>query len=53
VPISVGQCIVATGEPHEIAILGTIRELGLELQITFNKGAVMVLPAGITYTESR
>jgi hydroxymethylpyrimidine pyrophosphatase-like HAD family hydrolase len=25
-----------------------IRELGLELQIIFNKGAVMVLPAGVS-----
>ncbi len=46
--ISVGRCIVATWEPHEIAVLETIRELGLGLQVIFNKGAVMVLPAGIT-----
>jgi phosphoglycolate phosphatase (TIGR01487 family) len=47
VPVSVGRSIVATWEPHEGAVLDAIRELGLELQITFNKGAVMVLPAGI------
>jgi hydroxymethylpyrimidine pyrophosphatase-like HAD family hydrolase len=47
-PISVGHCIVATWEPHQAAVLETIRELGLELEIIFNKGAVMVLPAGIT-----
>jgi hypothetical protein len=28
-------------------VLETIRELGLELQVIFNKGAVMVLPAGV------
>lgn len=28
-------------------MLATIREMGLELQIIFNKGAVMVLPAGV------
>ena len=28
-------------------MLQAIRELGLELQIIFNKGAVMVLPAGV------
>ena len=39
--------IVATWEPHETAVLETIRELGLELQVIFNKGAVMVLPAGV------
>ena len=28
-------------------MLETIRDLGLELQVIFNKGAVMVLPAGV------
>ena len=28
-------------------MLDTIRDLGLELQVIFNKGAVMVLPAGV------
>jgi HAD superfamily hydrolase (TIGR01484 family) len=46
-PISVGRSIVATWEPHEATVLSVIRELGLELQIIFNKGAVMVLPAGV------
>jgi len=46
-PLSVGSCIVATWEPHQNAVLEAIRELGLELQVTFNKGAVMVLPAGV------
>src|SRR5207302_5715657 len=46
-PISVGRVIVATWRPHEIAILKTIRDLGLEYQVIFNKDAVMVLPAGI------
>ncbi|MPZ78663.1 MAG: HAD-IIB family hydrolase [Deltaproteobacteria bacterium] len=46
VPVSVGQAIVSTWHPHENTVLDTIRELGLELQVIFNKGAVMVLPAG-------
>jgi hydroxymethylpyrimidine pyrophosphatase-like HAD family hydrolase len=46
-PLSVGRTIVATWEPNETAVLDAIRELGLELQIIFNKGAVMVLPANI------
>lgn len=46
-PISVGRTIVATWHPHEAAVLSIIRELGLELEIVFNKGAVMVLPTGI------
>lgn len=46
-PLTVGRSIVATWEPNEMAVLEAIRELGLELQIIFNKGAVMVLPAGV------
>jgi hydroxymethylpyrimidine pyrophosphatase-like HAD family hydrolase len=46
-PISTGRVIVATWEPHEKAVLKTIRDMGLELQIIFNKGAVMILPTGV------
>ncbi|HEY9237101.1 MAG TPA: HAD hydrolase family protein [Phenylobacterium sp.] len=46
-PLSVGRGIVATWEPNEGAVLETIQELGLEWQIIFNKGAVMVLPPGV------
>jgi hydroxymethylpyrimidine pyrophosphatase-like HAD family hydrolase len=48
VPLSVGRVIVATWEPHEREVLETIRDLGLELHVIFNKGAVMVLPAGVS-----
>jgi HAD superfamily hydrolase (TIGR01484 family) len=46
-PLSVGQVIVATWHPNETTVIEVIRELGLELEITFNKGAVMVLPPGV------
>lgn len=46
-PLYVGRSIVATREPYEGAVLQVIREMGLDLQIIFNKGAVMVLPAGV------
>ena len=46
-PLSVGRSIVASWEPMQDIVLETIRELGLELQIVFNKGAVMVLPSGV------
>ncbi|MBS1567783.1 MAG: HAD family phosphatase, partial [Bacteroidetes bacterium] len=46
-PVSVGKVIVATWEPHERAVLETIKEAGLEHQVIFNKGAVMILPPGI------
>ncbi|MDQ3874273.1 MAG: HAD-IIB family hydrolase, partial [Actinomycetota bacterium] len=46
-PLSVGRVIVATWHPNEDVVLETIRDLGLELQVIFNKGAVMVLPSGV------
>ena len=45
--LEIGDVIVATWEPHESTVLETIRDLGLELQIIFNKGAVMILPTGV------
>ncbi|MER8374328.1 HAD-IIB family hydrolase [Mesorhizobium sp. M1409] len=46
-PLSVGRSIVATWEPHQATVLEVIKKLGLELEIIFNKGAVMILPSGI------
>ena len=47
-PLSVGRCIVATRTPHETAVLKTIEDMQLDLTIIFNKGAVMVLPSGVS-----
>ena len=46
-PLSVGRVIVATREPNQIDALEVVRELGLEHQVIFNKGAVMLLPPGV------
>jgi len=46
-PLTVGHSIVATWEPNETLVLQAIHELGLELHIIFNKGAVMVLPSNV------
>ncbi|HLJ97805.1 MAG TPA: HAD family hydrolase [Gemmataceae bacterium] len=46
-PLSTGQVIVATWRPFQAIVLEVIAELGLELQVILNKGAVMVLPTGI------
>jgi hydroxymethylpyrimidine pyrophosphatase-like HAD family hydrolase len=46
-PLSVGRTIVATREPYEKVAIEVIRDLGLELQVIFNKGAVMILPSGV------
>ena len=45
--VSVGNTIVATWHPHECTVLEVLRDLGLDRQIIFNKGAVMVLPTGV------
>jgi hydroxymethylpyrimidine pyrophosphatase-like HAD family hydrolase len=46
-PLQLGKAIVATWEPHEKVVLQTIKDMGLELQMIFNKGAVMILPSGV------
>jgi len=46
IPLSVGQVILATVRPYETLVLECIASLGLEQQVIFNKGAVMVLPPG-------
>ena len=46
-PLEVGEVIVSTHSPYETTVIEAIHELGLEHQVIFNKGAVMVLPAGI------
>jgi HAD superfamily hydrolase (TIGR01484 family) len=45
--MSVGETIVATWQPFEAQVLASIRDLGLDLQVIFNKEAVMVLPSGV------
>lgn len=47
IPVQTGKGIVATWEPHENEVLLAIKEMGLELQVIFNKGAVMILPTGM------
>src|SRR3569623_3383648 len=46
-PVDGGRVIVATWSPHETTVLDTLREMGLEHHIIFNKGAVMVLPPNV------
>ena len=46
-PLEVGRVIVGTWMPHQAAVLQAIQETGLELQVIFNRAAVMVLPAGV------
>lgn len=47
IPYSAGRTIVATWRPYDSAVLDTIRDLGLDLYVIFNKESVMVLPSGV------
>lgn len=44
VPLEVGRVVIASWHPNENKILDAIHDLQLDLHISFNKGAVMVLP---------
>jgi hydroxymethylpyrimidine pyrophosphatase-like HAD family hydrolase len=46
-PLEVGAVIVSTLEPQRAAVQDALWELGLEAQVIGNRGAVMILPAGI------
>ena len=48
VPYRRGEVIVAVDSKHAATVLEVIGELGLDYQITRNRAALMVLPAGIT-----
>ncbi len=46
-PLEIGEILVATHAPHRATVQDVIWELGLEAQVIGNRGAVMVLPAGV------
>jgi hydroxymethylpyrimidine pyrophosphatase-like HAD family hydrolase len=46
-PLFVGASIVATVQPHDAVVLRMIRSLGLQMQVIYNREAVMVLPSGV------
>lgn len=45
--LEIGDVIVATWEPHQATVLKAIHDMKLDLQIIFNKGAVMILPTSV------
>ncbi len=47
VKFDVGRAIISSWTPAETAILDVIKKMGLDYQVIFNKGAVMVLPSGV------
>ena len=46
-PLDIGAGIVSTWVPNDAVVLKTIRDMGLELKVVYNKGAVMILPSGV------
>ena len=48
VPFAVGSAILATDAPFAEATLAAIQETGVERSLVFNKGALMLLPGGVT-----
>ncbi len=46
-PMSLGQVVVATERPHDIAAAQVIRDLRLDWRIIFNREAVMILPSRV------
>ena len=46
-PLQIGKSIIATVRPHEVPVLETIRDLGLEHHVVFNRESVMVLPPAV------
>lgn len=48
VPFRRGQVLLATRADHEVEIGEELRRLGLEAQLTRNRGELMVLPPGVT-----
>lgn len=48
VPFDVGSAILATDAAFAEATLAAIQETGVERSLVFNKGALMLLPGGVT-----
>lgn len=45
--LEIGRVVLGTWHPAEATVLRCIHEMGLDLCIAFNKGAVMILPSGV------
>jgi HAD superfamily hydrolase (TIGR01484 family) len=46
-PLAQARVMVATRQPHEETVLETIEEMGLPLEVVFDRDIVMVLPTGV------
>jgi hydroxymethylpyrimidine pyrophosphatase-like HAD family hydrolase len=48
IPVRRGSVILATQAEFDVAVLETVRELGLEVQLVRNRGEMMILPPGVS-----
>lgn len=48
IPHRIGHVLLATDAVHDEVVLGEIERLGLEAQLVYNRGALMILPAGVS-----
>lgn len=46
-PLHAGRVVIATWQEHEARVLAVVQDLRLDLRLVHNKGALMVLPAGV------
>jgi HAD superfamily hydrolase (TIGR01484 family) len=47
-PLNVGDVVVASDRKNGATVLAAIQELGLQLEVIFNKESLMVLPNGVS-----
>ncbi len=47
IPFEAGAVVIGTWEGHATRALALVRESGLDLQLVFNRGALMLLPSGV------
>jgi hydroxymethylpyrimidine pyrophosphatase-like HAD family hydrolase len=48
VPFRTGRVLIATEARHDEAVLKEVERLGLEAQLVYNRGALMILPANVS-----
>ncbi|HEX6135516.1 MAG TPA: HAD family hydrolase [Longimicrobiales bacterium] len=48
IPYRTGHVLLATDAVFDVVVLREIERLGLEAQLVYNRGALMVLPAGVS-----
>jgi len=48
IPFQVGRVIVGTWRPEEARVRAALRDLGVQMELVYNRAAVMLLPPGVS-----